>query len=51
MFHRVSGSDGTIAIHVQCGDVVVIKMGNVGRFEVSASFKISNYRSSHLRFF
>ena len=51
MFHRVSGSDGTISIHVECGDTVTLKMGNVGRFEVNASFIITNYKSSRLTLF
>ena len=45
-FHRVSGRDGTITIPVECGDLVKLKMGNVGRFEVQVEYEISGYRST-----
>jgi hypothetical protein len=49
IFHQPNNSDGSLSIHVDCGDLVEVEMGNVGKYEFKHKYRATKYRSSGWR--
>ena len=49
MWHQPNFSDGSMSVHVGCGDYVEVKMGNVGYYEFKHNYRVTGYRSSGWR--
>ena len=49
MFHQPNNSDGSLSLHVNCGDYVEVEMGNVGEYEFRHKYQVTRYKSSGWR--